>query len=122
METSVLSIRLNKQIITELKSYCKQNNTTPSAFVRAKFTDIGQENIFGNGGEIDDEISDTLISLAGGGTVGILVYKAIKAKLTEHKSEVYTDEKIETLSVVGGSVAALLAGYGIEKLIQALSK
>lgn len=122
METAILSVRLPKQTIQELKAYCKQNNTNPSNFVRNKFTDIGQESIFGNGGEIENDIADTLIGLAGGGTVGILVYKAIKAKLTEHKSEEYTSEKIEILSVVGGSAAALLAGYGITKLIQALSK
>ena len=122
METAILSVRLPKQTIQELKAYCKQNNTNPSNFVRKKFTDIGQESIFGNGGEIENDIADTLIGLAGGGTVGILVYKAIKAKLQEHKSEEYTSEKIETLSVVGGSAAALLAGYGITKLIQALSK
>ena len=121
METAILSVRLPKQTIQELKAYCKQNNTNISNFVRNKFTDIGQESIFGNGGEIENDIADTLIGLAGGGTVGILVYKAIKAKLQEHKSEEYTSEKIETLSIIGASAAALLAGYGIVKLMQALT-
>ena len=120
MATKVLSIRLPEESIKELKLYCKAQGTTPSAFVRDKFTDIGQCKLFEEGGEVvETEFCDYLLGLAGGSTVGILVYKAVKGKLTSIGGD-YTDAKIETYSVVSGVVSALLAGYGIIKLMQLL--
>ena len=117
MKTKSITVRVPVQMANEIKSYCETRNMTQSDFVRSKFENVGQVTVYEEGGKIDTSTSQMLISVAGGSLAGVLVYKAVKGKLEAHESGVYTDEKIEVLSVVSGVASALLVGFGLTKLI-----
>jgi uncharacterized membrane protein YebE (DUF533 family) len=132
METKIVSVRLPADTVKELKLYCKNQNTTPSQFVRDKFTDVGQGNIFDNQINVDSDVAKTITIIGGGSALGIMAYKAVKAKLSslqvndsvdeDNTTEAMTEGKIDLLSMAGGVGVALLAGYGISKLLKVFSQ
>jgi uncharacterized membrane protein YebE (DUF533 family) len=128
MESTTVSVRMPVSTVEELKSYCKINNTTPSKFVRDRFTDVNQGNIFDTQMNVDSDIVKTLTTIGGGSALGIMAYKAIKAKLSnlqvdeseneDDTTEAMTEQKIDLLSMAGGVSIALLTGYGLAKLFK----
>ena len=116
---SVMSIRLPKNIHTEIKTYCKANNLTVSEYVRKSFTEVGTQKMFDV--NIPDDLSNYLVTIAGGSTAGILAYKGVYS-IFKDKFPDWKENELEAASIVSGVGVAMLTAYGIGKLIEALNK
>ena len=122
-----LAVRLPAQTIANMKSYAAANGTNVSALVRGKVSGVNVTQSFKKGGiiNVNDEVTKNLFVITGSSIVGIMVYKGVNAKLNglENGNKwKTTPEKVEAISMMSGVGAAVLAGYGINKLLTTFVK
>jgi len=117
VKTKVISTRVPIGVYNDFRALSKVKKVSMSKLIT--------DGITGNAGlhpstSIDNQTAEKLFSIAGGCTSGILTYKVVKGALEERKPE-WTPTKIELAAGAAAVAVAMLVGFGISKLINALS-
>lgn len=116
-----LAVRLPSQTIVEMKKYAKANNTTVSNVLRDRLSNVPTPKKFVDGGVLmKQSTSDQLVAIGGGSIVGLIVYKAVYAKLEGLEDGNKWKKQQELISFSSAVTAALLSGYGIKKLMESM--
>ena len=137
MKTATISLRVPVDFKANLEAICKTKNVSMTDLCLSRLTPVSQIapvnavvlQKLSKGGLTKDSASDivispefsNLLSIGGGTTVGILVYKTLKRNLQKNNPE-WTDEKIEAIAFAAAMASALLSGYGIHQLTKVLGK
>ena len=137
MKTATISLRVPFDFKQELQSICDTSKVSMTDLCLSRLTPVSQIapvnavvlQKLSKGGLTKDSASDivispefsNLLSIGGGTTVGILVYKTLKRNLQKNNPE-WTDEKIEAIAFAAAMASALLSGYGIHQLTKVLGK
>lgn len=119
METKTISARVPLKFANEFSDWAKANNSTVSAEIQKMFEKVDQKNYLMKTDStfIDESTKDFLLTLAGGSTIAILVYKAIATILADKYPMMDSDE-IKAYAIAGAAASGLLGGIGINKLLK----
>ena len=115
---TTISARVPVAFANDFKAWAKVNNTTVSEQMQRIFTDVDTNTFLPKVEQIniDDEDKHLLTSVLGGGAMGLLIYKAISAILTEYYPTMDLD-KHKMISMGGAAAGAILSGIGLHKIM-----
>lgn len=117
LNTKVISARVPIKFADELTAYCNSKGISVSQYIQEGFSTNPADGANFDKIEVDIDLKKTLLSAAGGGTLGLLTYKGTKWALKNH-SQITDDDDIELYSGIAGVVVGLLAVWGIAKLMK----
>lgn len=118
MVTKTISARVPVKFHEEFTNWAKANDTTVSAQMQRMFEVVSTDTFFPDvdSVKVDKETRGTLLSLGGGSTVALLVYKGLIALLTD-KYPLKDPNELKMYAIAGASTVGLLSGIGIHKLM-----
>lgn len=115
---TTISARVPVIFASDFKAWAKANNTTVSEQMQRIFTDVDTTTFLPKAEQVKIPTEDKhiLTTVLGGGAMGLLIYKAISAILTENYPTMNID-KHKMISMGGATAGAILSGLGLHKLL-----
>jgi hypothetical protein len=119
IETKTISARVPVAMHNEIKNYCDVKGISVSDLLRTNYGKADNPGMF-DAPDPDANTAKYLISVAGGGLAGVLVYKGVKGILTQKGYFKDDDVKMEMVSIAAAVAACLIAGYSLMKAMKSI--